>query len=92
MEVTMEMLFLFFFLSRLPWRNDWSQHWKSVVLISYYCIFVLALVPGKSQVIALRRSYCDDCSCSYFYYCSYYKNIILVCCFSLVVALVSGRS
>jgi hypothetical protein len=65
---------------------------KSVVLISYYCIFVLALVPGRSQVIALRRSYCDDCSHSCFYYCSYYKNIILVCCFSLVVSLVPGRS
>jgi hypothetical protein len=36
----MEMLlFLFLVLVRLPWRNDWSQHWKSVFLISYYCIF-----------------------------------------------------
>ena len=32
---------------RLPWRNDWSQHWKSVVPISYYWIFILALVPGR---------------------------------------------
>jgi hypothetical protein len=42
-------------------------------------------------VIALRRSYCDDCSRSCFYYCSYYKNIICLL-FSLVVALVPGRS
>jgi hypothetical protein len=59
----MEMLlFLFLVPGRLPWRNDWSQHWKSVVLISYYCIFILALIPDRSQVIALRRSYCYDCS------------------------------
>jgi hypothetical protein len=87
----MEMLlFLFLVPGRLPWRNDWSQHWKSVeefVLISCYCIFVLALVPGRSQVIALRRSYCDDCSRSCFYYCSYYKSIILVCCFPLLFLL-----
>jgi hypothetical protein len=57
------LLFLFLVVGRIPWRNDWSQHWKSVVPISYYCIFILALVPGRSQVIALRRSYCDDCSC-----------------------------
>jgi hypothetical protein len=39
-------------------------------------------------VIALRRSYCDDCSRSCFYY---HKSIILVYCFPLVV-LVPGKS
>jgi hypothetical protein len=38
-------------------------------------------------VIALRRSYCNDCS----RYCYYYKSIIIVYCFPLVV-LVPGRS
>jgi hypothetical protein len=65
---------------------------KSVVFVSCYCIFVLDLVPGKSQVVALRRSYFDDCSRSCFYYCSYYKSIILICCFSLIVSLVPSRS
>jgi low affinity Fe/Cu permease len=26
---------------RLPWRNDWSQHWKSVVVISFLVIVFL---------------------------------------------------
>jgi hypothetical protein len=52
---------------------------------SYSCIFILALVPSRSQVIALRRSYCDNCSCYYFYY--YYKSIILVYCFPLLLVL-----
>jgi hypothetical protein len=57
--------------------------------IPYYCIFILALVPGRSQAIALRRSYCDYCSHSCFYY---YKSIILVYCFPFFVVLVPGRS
>jgi ABC-type transport system involved in cytochrome c biogenesis permease subunit len=56
----MEML-LFFFLvpDRLLWRNEWSQHWKSVEeCCSYFLLlyFVFSLVPERSQVIALRRS------------------------------------
>jgi hypothetical protein len=41
-------------------------------------------------VIALRRSYCDDCSRYCFYY--YYKSIILVYCFPLLLVLFLGRS
>jgi hypothetical protein len=39
----MEMLFLFLVPGKLPWRNDWSQHWKSVeecysyFLSLYFC-------------------------------------------------------
>jgi hypothetical protein len=73
----MEMLlFLFLVPGRLP-RNDWSQ-----VLISCYCIFCFRSVPRRSQVI---RSYGDDCSRSCFSYCSYYKSIILVGCFPLLL-------
>jgi hypothetical protein len=79
-------LFLFLVPGRLLWKNDWSQHWKSIEeCCSYFSLlcFVLALVSGRSKVIALRRSYCDDCSLSCFYYCSYHKNIVLIFYFPL---------
>jgi hypothetical protein len=40
-------------------------------------LLLFFLIPGRSQVIALRRTYCGDFSRS----CFYYKSIILVCCF-----------
>jgi hypothetical protein len=47
----MEMLlFLFLVPGRLLWRNDWSQHWKSVEeCCSYFLLlyFVLALVSRQ---------------------------------------------
>jgi hypothetical protein len=79
-------LFLFLVLGMLLWRNDWSQHWKSVEECCYYLLllyFVLTLISGRSHVIALRRSYCDDCSHS----CSYHKNIVLVFYFPLLFLL-----
>jgi hypothetical protein len=67
-----------------------GYHGDVLVLISCYCIFVLALAPDRSQVIALRRSYCDDYSRSCFY-CSDYKSIILVCCFPLLLLFQAGH-
>jgi hypothetical protein len=84
----MEMLlFLFLILGRLLWMDDWSQDRNSDVLIYFYCIFVLVVVLEMSRVIALRRIYFDNCSRSCFYYCSYYKSIILVYCFPLLLLL-----
>jgi len=50
----MEMLLFFVLVSgRLLWKNDFSKHWKSIVLV---------LVPGNSHVIALRGGYSDGYS------------------------------
>jgi hypothetical protein len=62
---------------------------RRVLFHSLLLYFFLALVPGRSQEIALRRSYCDYCSHSYFYY---YKSMILVYFFPFFVVLISGRS
>jgi hypothetical protein len=84
------LLFLFLVLGRLPWNYNWSQHWKSVEeLCSYFLLFyfVLSLVLGRSQVIDMRRSYCDEFSHSCFHYCSYHKNVFLVFYFPLLFLL-----
>jgi hypothetical protein len=44
---------------RLPWRNNWSQHYKRVVL---FLVHVLVLVSSGSHVIALRGRYSDGCT------------------------------
>jgi hypothetical protein len=59
MEATMEMYL--FVQNRLLWKNDWSQHWKSVEECCILCYFVIALVVGRSQVISLGGSYSDSC-------------------------------
>ena len=41
--------------SRLPWRNVDHNTRRVLIPISYYYIFILALVLGRSQVIALRK-------------------------------------
>jgi hypothetical protein len=58
---------------------------------SFLILFiVLTLVPGRSQALALRKSYSDDCSCSYFlslFLFPNHKNIVLVCYFPLLLLL-----
>jgi hypothetical protein len=56
---------------------------RALLFFLIIVFFVLDLVLDGSQVIALKRSYRDDCSRS----CFYYKNIILVCCFPLLLLL-----
>jgi hypothetical protein len=59
-----------------------GYHGDVVLVLLLY--FVLDL--GRSQVIALRRSYYDDCSCSCFYYCvtirMLFLSVIFPCCCS----------
>jgi hypothetical protein len=62
----------------------------SYFLLLYFLFYSCS--TGRSQVIALRRSYCDDFSHSCFYYFCYYNNIILVYCFPLLLLLFRARS
>jgi hypothetical protein len=62
-------MFLFLFLFRAGYHGGIIGHNTRKVL---FLSFVLALVLGRSQVIALRGSYNDDCSCSCPCSCSCY--------------------
>jgi hypothetical protein len=61
-------LFLLLFLFRVGYHGEIIGHNTRKAL---FLFLNLVLVPGRSQVIALRGSYSDDCSYSYFCSCSY---------------------
>jgi hypothetical protein len=70
-------LFLLLFLFRAGCHKGIIGHNTRKLWFLYFVLFLFlvnVVVPSRLQAIALRRSYSDDCSCSYYCSCSYFLS------------------